>query len=91
MSRPKGSKNKGNSKTARDNLIACFDQTGGLTAYVSWAKANPDDFYKLYTQKLVPSEQISTVSGKVDIKHAGQVAILDQALEAVERARRLKK
>lgn len=36
-------------------LVEAFDQLGGVTSLVDWAKGNPTEFYKLWA-KLAPTE-----------------------------------
>jgi hypothetical protein len=42
-------------KTVKENLVAAFEQMGGLPAFVQWAKKNPKDFYGHYA-KMLPLE-----------------------------------
>lgn len=54
--RQKGTPNKV-SRIARENLIAVFEQIGGVQAMTSWAQAEPTEFYRLYA-RLLPVEHV---------------------------------
>ena len=53
--RKKGSKNKF-TKVAKDHFVEAFEDSGGTRALTEWAKANRNEFYKLYG-RLIPMEQ----------------------------------
>jgi hypothetical protein len=56
--RPKGATNK-IPKQVRENIVAVFDELGGLKEMVNWAKSDPKnqtEFYRFYT-RLAPMEQ----------------------------------
>jgi hypothetical protein len=56
--RKPGSKNKV-SRTVKENVIACFDAIGGISAMTEWAKANPTEFFRLYGRLLPIETQIT--------------------------------
>ena len=68
--RPRGAINL-LSRTAKASVQQCFEDMGGLPAFVEWAKKNPTQFYQLYA-KLLPHE----VSGEDD----GGVTVIIQKL-----------
>jgi hypothetical protein len=43
------------SRTTKVNVQQCFEDMGGLPAFVEWAKKNQTRFYQLYV-KLLPHE-----------------------------------
>ena len=67
--RPKGVPNKVTT-SVRDAIIEAFDKMGGVPALVRWAKANPTDFYKLWT-RLLPIQITGEGGGaiKIETKH----------------------
>lgn len=58
--RAKGTPNK-LSSTAKENIIAVFNRLDGTAGMAKWAKANPTQFYQIYS-KLIPTE----IEGKID-------------------------
>jgi hypothetical protein len=64
--RPPGTPNKVG-KQAKDNIIAVFDQLGGVETMVKWARRNKAEFYRLYA-RLIPV----TVHAAVDVRHASE-------------------
>jgi hypothetical protein len=62
--RKKGTPNK-LSMTVKENVIEVFQQIGGTTAMVTWAKdpKNQSEFYKIYTRLLPIEAQVSGVDG----------------------------
>lgn len=66
--RPKGVPNR-LTMTVKRAIEATFEGTGGVEAFIEWAKANPGEFYKLWA-KLLP------VDIKADIKHTGTINIV---------------
>lgn len=62
---PKGGKREGAgrkagvpnklSSTVKDNVVAVFDQIGGIAQMAQWAQENPTPFYNIYS-KLIPVE-----------------------------------
>lgn len=46
----------------KEALAAAFEGLGGVPALIKWAKAEPGEFYKLWT-KLLPME----VTGSLDV------------------------
>ena len=61
--RKPGSKNKAGS-TAKDAILAVFEQLGGIPAMTQWALSNPEQFYTKLWAKIVPTE----VAGKMQIE-----------------------
>ena len=56
--RPKGATNK-IPKQVKENIVAVFDELGGLDGMVDWAKSDPKnqtEFYRFYA-RLAPIEQ----------------------------------
>ena len=56
--RPKGATNK-IPKQVKENIVAVFDELGGLEEMVNWAKSDPKhqtEFYRFYG-RLAPIEQ----------------------------------
>lgn len=66
--RPRGVPNR-LTMTVKRAIEATFEGTGGVEAFIEWAKANPGEFYKLWV-KLLP------VDIKADIKHTGSVTFI---------------
>ena len=52
--RQKGTPNK-LSGSVKDNVVAVFDQIGGLDNMATWATENQTEFYRLYS-KLLPTD-----------------------------------
>ena len=56
--RPKGATNK-IPKQVKENIVAVFDELGGLDGMVEWARSDPKnqtEFYRFYS-RLAPIEQ----------------------------------
>ena len=53
---------------AKQAFQDAFDQIGGVQRLVTWAKANPDDFFKLYA-RLIPVEQTGPNGGAQEFNH----------------------
>lgn len=60
--------------TVKAALEEAFDRLGGVDSLVTWAEAEPTEFYKLYA-KLLPAE--------LNVKHSG----FDTLADRMERAR----
>jgi hypothetical protein len=56
-------------RQAKDNVVAVFDQVGGVEAMVKWAKRNKTEFYKLYA-RLIPSY----VQAQVNVRAAAELS-----------------
>jgi hypothetical protein len=52
--KPKGTPNK-LSASVKANIAQVFENLGGVVGMTKWAKANPDEFYKIYP-RLLPLE-----------------------------------
>ena len=64
--RPKGSTNK-IPRVAKENIIAVFNELGGIQGMVDWAKAEPknqSEFYKIYGRLLPIENNISGPDGE---------------------------
>jgi hypothetical protein len=69
--RKKGTPNKAGVEV-KAALERAFSTIGGHAAFARWAKANPTEFYKLWT-KLLPKDINATIDGQM--RMAGQVTI----------------
>jgi hypothetical protein len=49
------------SGTVKENVIAVFEDIGGVGAMSKWAKGNPSDFFRIYS-RLLPTQ----IEGKVE-------------------------
>lgn len=59
------------SATVKDNVIAVFDQLGGVQHMAEWAAENPSQFYNIYS-KLMPLQ----VNGAgADGEHLSKVVV----------------
>lgn len=69
--RPRGSQNK-LTRAVKDAFQAAFEDLQGdeNNNLLSWAQANPTDFYKL-ASKLIPSEINASVTGNLTATIAG--------------------
>lgn len=54
------------SRTTKANVQQCFEDMGGLPAFVQWAKKNQTAFYQLYA-KLLPHEVSGEDGGGVTV------------------------
>lgn len=59
--RAKGTPNK-ISGTVKDNVIAVFDELGGVDGMRAWASENQTDYYRIYS-KLLPNAHEGTEDG----------------------------
>jgi len=78
MAAPKGHKKTGGrqkgtvnkiSSGAKANVIGVFDMIGGRTAMAAWAKANPTEFYRLYSRLLPTDVTIDPEANKIEVIH----------------------
>lgn len=65
--RPKGVPNK-MSTTVKENVLAVFEQLGGVQHMAEWAVENPNQFYNLYA-KLLPTDTNVSHTGSVDFRN----------------------
>lgn len=63
--RPRGALNL-LSRSTKANVQQCFEDMGGLPAFVKWAKKNQTAFYQLYA-KLLPHEVSGEDGGGVTV------------------------
>ncbi len=59
--RQKGSRNK--APTIREAVSLCFQEMGGMEAFVAWATEHPGDFYTKIMAKLIPTEVAGSGEG----------------------------
>lgn len=52
--RPKGAKDKVQ-RTVKESILEVFNRLDGVDGFLTWATANPDEFYKGYF-RLAPKE-----------------------------------
>ncbi len=76
--RKPGSKNKA-TVAVKDALEKAFEQLGGVPALVTWGKANPSEFYKLWA-RMLPKEIKAEV--ETDAKGAVVVYLPDDGRES---------
>lgn len=70
--RQKGTPNK-LTASAREAFQHAFAQMGGEAALVTWGKANPTEFYKLFA-RLIPTEVTGPDGKPLNIQIVNQVA-----------------
>jgi len=63
------------SKTARENIVAVFDEIGGVRAMAKWAGDNPTEFYKIYRGMLpveegAPGSKSNPIQGETVLRWA---------------------
>jgi len=64
--RPKGAKNKA-TRQLKEILHKVYTGIGGDTAFVTWARANRTEFYKLFTKQLPLDARAAAGDGSIHI------------------------
>lgn len=64
------------SGTAKENIAAVFSGLGGISAMQTWAKQNPNEFYRLYG-RLLPID--THVSGQLGTYQAVPIPVAERA------------
>lgn len=80
--RQKGTPNK-ISATVRENVVAVFDEIGGVDQMVMWARENTTEFYRLYARLLPTETTVSVVRDARNLTDADLANIATGSSEGV--------
>jgi len=51
------------SSTVKENVIAVFEQLGGVDHMTKWAQENPNNFYNIYSKIMPTQTEIGGIDG----------------------------
>jgi hypothetical protein len=52
------------STTVKENVIAVFEELGGIKHMTEWAKENPNNYYNIYAKILPTQAEVSGTDGQ---------------------------